>query len=139
MRFTLRRNGRHKATVTTSHYVGSAELAQILARYCMSGYGMNAPDLSGPFRGDDLARGKLAKNVRDLVFGYGAGAYVPDIDWTEELADHEAARIAYWAARQVRRLYPQLDDPALAEWLADYTKHFPDEDELYDEEEDQDE
>lgn len=128
MKLTLRRNGRKMTTVTTAHHIGSAELAKMLCRFEGAGYGVTGPDVYGkdPDREIPLTRGVLGDTVRSILEDWGRDAYQSESNWAENYSKAEAAILAAWAVREIRRLYPGLDDDALRLFEAEYDADGPD-------------
>lgn len=119
-------------SLTTRHHLGSRELADILAG---DSYVLGGPDRNEGNRGAEVSRRQVDERVRLALALHGQGAYLSEDGWAGEQLQtdpEETAATAFWAARQVRRLYPVLDDSELASWLKEWTGDF-DEDELYDE------
>lgn len=109
-------------TLRTTHHLGAVDIANALMRFASSGFGeVEGPDLEGN-PGKDITRPQLDAFVREVIQSWGVDAYRSESMWYENYTDDEMEDLAVWAATQLRRLHPELDDEPLREWLASYTR-----------------
>jgi len=116
--FTRRKNGRDMATLKISFHVGSKEIATLLAARSDAkpdflSVGIGEP----PLPGKELSRAAAEREIRHWLWAYGDDAYTDGVWPHEDVSTEETLVVADWAAAQVRRLFPELDDEELAKWL----------------------
>jgi hypothetical protein len=106
LRPTLRRNGKHMATISVSWNLDGDQLAGIVALECwaeVSAFGERADeDLAS------LTKGRAEKEIRDHLWSYGMARLDFWSDYMNTSDEDELARASAWAAREVCRLWPEL-------------------------------
>ncbi len=124
VKFIRRKNGRQMADIRVTFTVGGPEIAEILCGYGDSFAGSEDDwlprvfdDEPGP--GATLTRTQVDGLIRWALRGWGTECYdaVGGFNDGENYDPDQALLIVSWAVAQVRRLYPALDDPALAGYL----------------------
>jgi hypothetical protein len=111
LKFTRRRNQRQMTTITAKHHLGGYEMLRLLARFQTGGL----PDVDGPDwdtgrPGEDLSKQAVEHIVRQAIDEYGRDAYLSEDDPLRDYTAPEAWHILTWAARQIRRHFPDTID-----------------------------
>ncbi len=121
MKFNRRfkKDGRRCAAVAVRHFLGSVEIAQILADW--SDMAPDVWDFTDGHAGRKPSLAATEDRIRARIWHDGNGAYNDNWPGEDDRADH-VLTIATWAAEQVRRLYPELDDEALTAWVEEFRK-----------------
>lgn len=116
-RFIQYTDGRRRTSMRIEFTFGSIEMANALAANADGGYDYNGPPRS---EHDDPAtrfesRKQLLELMRQFLTSRGSDLWFTD-SWCECLHPSEQAELAHWAAGEVRRLFPELDDNKLHDW-----------------------
>lgn len=122
--FTRRLNGRSMTTLSVKFHVGSVEMTEILCGYGGSSRWDWHPDVwvDDYTPGTELTRAQVEACIRKALRDYGTEAHdcVGGFNDSGNFNAQQALAIVRWAASQVRRLYPELADPALDDYVAGY-------------------
>lgn len=102
MKATRRRSGDHMITVRVAHHLGGDELVAAVATQLWAG----ATDW-GENPGVEATRAQVERAIRDRVATKGSDGF---FDWQEEISNNEGEvdAVVEWAARQVRRWWPNV-------------------------------
>ena len=111
LKFTLRRNQRQMATITAKHHLGGYEMLRLLARFQTGGLSdVDGPDGDTGRPGEDISKRAVEHVVRRAIDEFGRDAYLSEDDPLRDYTAAEAWHILTWAARQIRRHFPDTID-----------------------------
>jgi hypothetical protein len=107
LRPTLRRSGKHMATVSVSWHLDGDQLASIISLECwfdVSDAGQREDDEL-----ETLTKKRAEAAVRDHLWNHALSRLDFWSDYMTTADEDEQERASAWAVREVRRLWPEME------------------------------